>query len=77
MLLKFKLLAFNITSCILLIFFLCLGSQNLSKRYILKLFVYETVEIPSGFIMGIAFTLGFLGGGFTSILSIKDKEKDE
>ena len=71
MLLNLKLFTFNIISCSLLIFFLCLGSQNLEKRHRLNLMINETVELPSGFIMGIAFTFGFASGGLTSALMIK------
>tara|TARA_Y100001968_G_C19242058_1_gene659959 strand:- start:568 stop:804 length:237 start_codon:yes stop_codon:yes gene_type:complete len=73
MLLKLKLFTFNITSAILLILFLCLGSQNLDRRHSLNLLVNETVELPNGFIVGIAFAIGFVSGGFTSILMMKDK----
>jgi len=72
MLLKLKLFSFNITSSILLILFLCLGSQNLERRHSLNLLVNETVELPNGFIVGIAFAIGFASGGFTSILMMKD-----
>ena len=75
MLLKIKLLTFNITCSLLLILFLCLGSQNLDKRYRLNLLFNETVELPSGFIIGIAFTLGFISGGLTATLNAK-KEID-
>ena len=73
MLLKLKLLTFNLSIGALLIAFLCLGSQNLEKRYRLNLLVNETVELPSGFIVGIAFTIGFFLGGINSVLMIKDK----
>ncbi len=73
MLLKLKLFTFNITSISLLILFLCLGSQNLEKRHSLNLLINETVELPNGFILGFAFTLGFASGGLTSILMVKDK----
>ena len=73
MLLKIKLLTFNITSISLLILFLCLGSQNLQKRHSLNLIVNETVELPIGFIVGIAFAVGFASGGLTSTLLIKNK----
>ena len=74
MLLNLKLFTFNIISCSLLIFFLCLGSQNLDKRHRLNLMINETVELPSGFIMGIAFTLGFASGGITSTLMRKKRK---
>ena len=73
MLLKLKLLTFNLVSGILLILFLCLGSQNLEKRYSLNLIVNKSAELPVGFIVGIAFTLGVLSGGITSVLMIKDE----
>tara|TARA_Y100001968_G_C19363743_1_gene721281 strand:+ start:62 stop:286 length:225 start_codon:yes stop_codon:yes gene_type:complete len=73
MLLKLKLLTFNFTSFILLILFICLGSQNLDKRHSLNFIVNETVELPIGFIVGVSFAIGFLGGGLTSILMIKDE----
>ena len=72
MLLRLKLLTFNLVSGILLIFFLCLGSQNLEKRYSLNLLINQSVQLPVGFIVGVAFTLGVLSGGFTSILMLKD-----
>ena len=72
MLQKLKLFTFNITSGILLILFLCLGSQNLDRRHSIDLVVNETVELPNGFIVGISFAIGFLSGGFTSILMMKD-----
>ena len=71
MLLKIKLLTFNIICSIFFILFLCLGSQNLDKRYRLNLLLNETVELPSGFIIGIAFSLGFISGGLTASLNAK------
>ena len=73
MLLKLKLFTFNISIGALLISFLCLGSQNLDKRHSLNLLVNETVELPIGFILGISFTFGFLSGGISSVLMMKDK----
>ena len=73
MLLKLKLFTFNISIVALLITFLCLGSQNLDKRHRLNFILNETVELPIGFIIGISFTLGFLSGGFTSALTMKEK----
>ena len=73
MLLRLKLLTFNVISGILLIFFLCLGSQNLEKRYSLNLLGNKSVPLPVGFIVGVAFTLGVFSGGFTSVLMIKDE----
>ena len=77
MFLTLKLLSLNIGSAILLIFFLCLGSQNLSKKHNLNLLKNKTVPIPIGFLVGTSFTLGVLSGGFASVLMIKNETIDE
>ncbi len=73
MFLKIKLLTLNVASAIFLIFFLCLGSQNLSKKHTLNFIINKTVPLPIGFIVGTSFTLGLLSGGLTSLLIIKNK----
>ncbi|WP_269625302.1 hypothetical protein [Prochlorococcus marinus] len=73
---KLQLLTLNIASAILLIFFLCLGSQNLEKKYKLDFLINKTVALPIGFIMGTSFTLGLLSGGITSVLTIDTKDKN-
>jgi len=72
MILRLKLFTFSLASGLLLLFFLCLGSQNLNKRYSLNLLVNKTVQLPIGFIVGVGFTIGVLGGGFTSALIMED-----
>tara|TARA_B100000214_G_scaffold84082_1_gene57247 strand:- start:1003 stop:1254 length:252 start_codon:yes stop_codon:yes gene_type:complete len=74
---RFKLLTLNITTAILLIFFLCLGSQNLAKKHSLDFLINKTVELPIGFLIGTSFSLGFLSGGLTSVLMINDEENDD
>ena len=74
MLFKLKLLTLNIASAILLIFFLCLGSQNIGKRYNLNFIINKTVPLPSGFLLGTSFTLGLISGGIASILMINDEK---
>ncbi len=69
---KLQLLTLNIATAILLIFFLCLGSQNLEKRYTLDFLVNRTVPLPIGFIIGSSFTLGLLSGGLTSVIMINN-----
>ena len=76
MFLRLKLLSLNIGSAILLIFFLCLGSQNLSKKHTVNLLISKTVPLPNGFLAGASFTLGFLSGGLTSVLMINDKTSE-
>ena len=73
---RLQLLTLNIFTVILLIFFLCLGSQNLGKKYSLDLLINKTVDLPIGFLMGTSFTLGLFSGGLTSVLMIKNNQKD-
>lgn len=73
---RLQLLTLNISTAILLIFFLCLGSQNLGKKYSLDLLINKTVDLPIGFLMGTSFTLGLFSGGLTSVLMIKSNQKD-
>ena len=77
MFLRLQLLTLNIGTSILLILFLCLGSQNLSKRHSLSFLINKTVSIPVGFIIGTSFTLGLMSGGLTSVLMMKKDIKDK
>ncbi len=74
---KIKLLTLNIASAILLIFFLCLGSQNLSKRHNLNFLINKTVPLPIGFLIGTSFTVGLVFGGLSSVLTINNKVNEE
>ena len=74
---KLKLLSLNIATAMLLIFFLCLGSQNLGKKYTLDFLINKTVALPIGFIIGTAFTLGLMSGGLTSVLMINNNDKND
>ena len=74
---RLRLLTLNIATAILLVFFLCLGSQNLSKKYNLNLLLNKTVPLPIGFLVGTSFTLGLLSGGLTSVLMINRDTSDE
>ncbi len=69
---KLQLFTLNISTAILLILFLCLGSQNLGKRYTLDFLVNKTVPLPIGFIIGSSFTVGLLSGGLTSVIMINN-----
>ena len=73
---KSKLLTLNIGTAILLIFFLCLGSQNLSNKYSLNFLFNKTVELPIGFLIGTSFTFGLMSGGLTSVLMINSNENN-
>ena len=72
---RLQLLTLNIATAILLLSFLCLGSQNLGKKYSLDLLINKTVALPIGFIVGTSFTLGLLSGGVTSVLMINNNDK--
>ena len=73
---KLQLLTLNIASAILLIFFLCLGSQNLGKKYSLDFLINKTVALPIGFLIGTSFTFGLMSGGLTSILMINNDDNN-
>tara|TARA_Y100000589_G_scaffold228847_1_gene216242 strand:- start:99 stop:323 length:225 start_codon:yes stop_codon:yes gene_type:complete len=74
MYLRLQLLTLNIFTAILLIFFLCLGSQNLEKKYSLDFLINKTVALPVGFLIGTSFTMGLISGGLSSVLMINDND---
>ena len=76
MLFKLQLLTLNIATAIFLIFFLCLGSQNLGKKYSLDFLINKTVDLPIGFIIGTSFTLGLISGGSTSVLMMHNNNQN-
>ena len=73
---RLQLLTLNFTTAILLIFFLCLGSQNLEKKYNLDFLINKTVPLPVGFLIGASFTFGLMSGGLTSVLMIKNNNEN-
>ncbi len=77
MILKLKLLTFNFSIATLLLAFLCLGSQNLDKRYKINFLTAETVELPNGFIIGFSFIIGVISGSLSSTLLVKDNNSKE
>ncbi len=76
MFLRLQLLTLNIATAILLIFFLCLGSQNLGKKYSLDFLINKTVPLPVGFLIGTSFTLGLISGGLTSVIMINNNNNN-
>jgi len=74
---RLKLLTLNVATAILLIFFLCLGSQNLGKKYSLNFLINKTVSLPIGFLVGTSFTFGLISGGITSVLMINNNDKNQ
>ncbi len=77
MFLRLQLLTLNIGTSILLILFLCLGSQNLGKKHSLNFLLNKTVPLPIGFLVGAAFTLGVITGGMTSVLMANNKVNEK
>ena len=73
---RLKLLTLNIATAILLIFFLCLGSQNLENKHSINLIATKTVSLPVGFLIGTSFTLGLISGGLSSVLMMNNNYKD-
>ena len=74
---KLQLFTLNIATAILLIFFLCLGSQNLREKHSLSLGFSSTEAYPSGFLIGVSIALGSLSGNLTSLLLIPSKNKND
>ena len=72
---RLQLLTLNIATAILLIFFLCLGSQNLGRKHSLDFLINKTVDLPIGFLIGTSFTLGLMSGGLNSVLMINNSDK--
>ena len=73
MFLRLQLLTLNIGTSILLILFLCLGSQNLGKKHSLNFLLNKTVPLPIGFLVGTSFTMGVITGGITSLSMVNNK----
>ena len=71
---RLQLLTLNFATALLLIFFLCLGSQNLGRKYSLDFLINKTVALPIGFLIGTSFTLGLMSGGITSVLMINNNK---
>ena len=71
---RLKLLTLNIATALLLIFFLCLGSQNLGKKYSIEFLADRTVALPVGFLIGTSFTFGLISGGLTSVFMMTNDD---
>ncbi len=70
MLMRLKLLMINISSGILLLIILCLGSQNLNDRHKVNLGIGITAPLPTGFLIGTSIAIGIISGGCTTALLI-------
>ncbi len=73
---RLKLLTLNTATAILLIFFLCLGSQNIVKKHSLDFLINKTVDLPIGFLIGTSFTFGLMSGGLASVIMINNNDQN-
>lgn len=75
MLLRLRLLIGSLTGGLLLLFALCLGSQNLDQRLRLQLGFAQTAPLPSGFVLGVALALGVISGGSSAALLLPGRDR--
>ncbi len=72
-----KLLLFfsSIANTALLVLMVSLGSQNLSSKHSINLGFSSTEKYPSGFLIGMSISLGYLSGGLTTSFLSNTKNK--
>ena len=75
MLLRLRLLLITLGGSVALLVVLCLGAQNLSERYRLKLGVGMTAPLPAGFIVGVSTVLGVISGGSLAVVLIPNSQR--
>ncbi len=75
MLLRLKLLLITLGGSVALLVVLCLGAQNLSERYRLKLGVGTTAPLPAGFIVGVSTVLGVISGGSLAVVLMPNSQR--
>ena len=75
MLLRLRLLLITLGGGAALLMVLCLGAQNLSDRYRLKLGVGNTAPLPAGFIVGVSTVLGVISGGSIAVVLMPDSQR--
>ncbi len=75
MLLRLRLLLITLGGSVALLVVLCLGAQNLSERYRLKLGVGMTAPLPAGFIVGVSTVLGVISGGSLAVVLMPNSQR--
>ena len=75
MLLRLRLLLITLGGSFALFVVLCLGAQNLSERYRLKLGVGTTAPLPAGFIVGVSTVLGVISGGSLAVVLMPNSQR--
>ena len=68
MLLRLRLTITSLVGGCLLLLLLCLGAQNLDKRFELNLAIGRSAPLPAGFVVGLALVLGVISGGCSTAL---------
>ena len=75
MLLRLRLLLITLGGSVALLVVLCLGAQNLSERFRLKLGVGTTAPLPAGFIVGVSTVLGVISGGSLAVVLMPNSQR--
>ncbi|KZR90825.1 hypothetical protein [Synechococcus sp. MIT S9508] len=75
MLLRLRLLLITLGGSVALLVVLCLGAQNLSERYRLKLGAGTTAPLPAGFIVGVSTVLGVISGGSLAVVLMPNSQR--
>ena len=75
MLLRLRLLLITLGGSVALLVVLCLGAQNLSERYRLKLGVGTTAPLPAGFIVGVSTVLGVISCGSLAVVLMPNSQR--
>ena len=75
MVLRLRLLLITLGGSVALLVVLCLGAQNLSERYRLKLGVGTTAPLPAGFIVGVSTVLGVISGGSLAVVLMPNSQR--
>ena len=66
-----KKIFFNSALNITLFLLLMIGIQNSNRSHKINLILSETIELPTGFILGISFISGSFTGSLMNIFNIK------
>ncbi|MEI8251814.1 MAG: hypothetical protein WCF98_11645 [Synechococcus sp. ELA057] len=77
MLLRLRLLLASLGGGALLLLLLCLGAQNLDQRTSLRFGPWRTVELPSGFLVGMAVVIGVITGGCSTAILLPARDEND
>lgn len=74
MLLRLRLLLASLGGGALLLLLLCLGAQNLDQKPSLQFGPWRSVELPAGFLVGLALVIGVISGGSSAALLLPGQQ---